>query len=69
MKAKKLFKHVLISLGIIFVVLTGIYGVFSKLFDFGVSNNVIDEVYSPDNNYKAVIFERDAGARQTSARR
>lgn len=62
MKSKKFFKNLLITLGIISVVLFGIYGAFSKLLDFGASNTIIDEVYSPDNKYKAVIFERDAGA-------
>lgn len=69
MKDKELFKHLLITigvalgiaLGIILIVLFGVYGAFTTL-DFSASNKVIDEVYSPDNKYKAIIFERDAGA-------
>jgi len=61
MRIKKFIKR-LVILGIILIVLFSIYGAFSKLLDFGASNTVIDEVYSPDNNYKAIIFERDAGA-------
>lgn len=62
MKAKKLFQILLISSGILLVMKIGILGFWFMLINFGVNNNIIDEVYSPDNKYKAVIFDRDAGA-------
>lgn len=62
MKVKKILKFLLISSGILLVTIICIIKLLSILGNFGVDNYIIDEVYSPDDKYKAVIFDRDTGA-------
>ena len=53
-------------LGAIFLILILVIGgcgfFLSSLFGGMCGNEIFQEVYSPDNEYKAVVFQRDCGA-------
>ena len=59
-------KSVVKVLGTTFLILILVIGgcgfILSSLFDGMCGNEIFQEVYSPDNEYKAVVFQRDCGA-------
>ena len=46
----------------LFIIIGGCEILFSSLFNGMCGNEIFQEVYSPDNKYKAVVFQRDCGA-------
>jgi hypothetical protein len=62
----KTVKSVVKVLGTIFLILVLVIGgcefFLSSLFNGMCGNEIFQEVYSPDNEYKAIVFQRDCGA-------
>ena len=62
-KTAKSIVKVLGAILLILILVVGGCGFFlSSLFSGMCGNEIFQEVYSPDNEYKAVVFQRDCGA-------
>ena len=62
-KTVKNIAKVLVAISLVLILIIGACGfLLSTLFGSMCGNEISQEVYSPDNEYKVVVFQRDCGA-------